>query len=1624
MAGPNRSVKAFALSILFILSGPLSQVMMANDSISELELSDDFSQTSTGITEVIIAGPNGNGVGPSLTMNPDHALQTISFSVAAGDEVRETGFNWSDWNEPGFSKLGLVEEDDGSLILGFQGITWDFDQGKNGWTSSNSNFGQRNSATTCGMSGGNGASWWTRGGAVSITSPQVNLAGHQGLAVQAWVKQGTYQCGEEPDTNENFYLEYKNSNNGWSQIQYLPGSTTGGTVTNVNYNLPSNAYHQDFQIRARQNSGSGSCCDYWFFDDVIIPGTTGANLTSPTFGWSSNSMEIIDEGRYPPMLIDAIIPSGAFLNWTVIDGDTNNPIPGLVNRIGKLVDLSAVDWKTHKSLKINLQFASSESGDSPRLYGISGGGKIHDSFNSNPEDSGWNLHNSTWDSSGLSISGDSTSTLISPEFDIDLPFTSFKFDSVIEGDVTTYVSLDRGNWSEFNSSSQRFDLERPSSVIQFKVEGLNGVWSLNNLRLQLYPSESVVSPRMDIDGDGIFEWGVTGEGIGSWGNQDVFIDGNISSTFEIGFNPTSWHYLLIPRNAKSFEVSVDDVGAVGLGVQTIALWVGNAMVAQTGGNGYVDGLRLSLNESELDLLNFETNNKAPTESMGGTDFIYSKIELISDAGTHRLGGLTITYDAEETVIATGIDEIVLSLNRARLNPSKATNIPLIFKADSSCSLEVSILSSTSSGDVTMGPLSWLNNSETLTPSHKWREMTTRAQVHASSPHRLIMNMYSDDSQAMWFIPLNFGNTVSVGNHDSLILSDEGLLHNISQDIHDLTTSFRTSQSFEDQEYLRLETRVELANGVISMPAIETWSSPAIDNDMQIESMEIFTDRGLVASDSTYLMAEDNLTFNIDIGFEDGEEDDKPYAGEFELQLFRNNELIANSTEYDGDFWIVESVAPFTSGNVSYEAILTPLTGGGSGDTMSINRTFVIDPLAPVVIGANIRFYDHLQSSTNQQIIVNITDQPVIPSEITLMLWTEWANDLDGNGWPSEGEYVPRPLTPPSDLEVTYGSYQTTIDDSSGYPGEKVAGYVTGTGQSGYEIVEGGSDLVDDHLFMYQILNDGVPLIDGDGFEWVGERRAWLHPGQSYGLNISFTELNGVSDVEQIKLSLADNIASDKLTIIWDSGVRNCVSESHHIVISSCKIVNSNGNTPNPYEQDLALYLEFIPQWTLPDLGDIRREPVVSMTDRSGNLDSVAFPQNRWRFSTEMMIPSNLSLWVENGALTEDGARVSPGSSMELSGEIMFTQSLDRPQFECDVEVRIDGVKTMASSSEGLFTAQVKASVKSGQHAMTWKVGCMPEQGIDTTSQFDAVKWILVDSIGPQVIEFSSPRQSSILELESHEVRVIISENYGIDASSVEMFWWITASSTNDKITSGNQMMTLDGEENEGLRLEFVGSVDLSGVSTEYLQEQVVLKMRFEGRDIAGNQFETTRNNENYPAGLWSLIHYTPDFKFEQSGIELSKSSLEVDEPTIVQIHVRNDGMLSGDANLLVEIVDLNGARSQLARTSLSVDANSVSTLVVDWKPTSPGIQRVEVTIGEDTDKSEFIDVKKTQEKSFLQDSIGSTSPWILGMTLAMVGVSLLVILAWMRLATLNNGDSDLEWEYEDEEEEDESEDSD
>ena len=123
----------------------------------------------------------------------------------------------------------------------------------------------------------------------------------------------------------------------------------------------------------------------------------------------------------------------------------------------------------------------------------------------------------------------------------------------------------------FSPSNTMHPLDGSASVIQFKFESNGSIWSIDDFNLQMRPTRMVVSPSLDVDGDGRYEWSVVSDGIGSWGNQDVFMDNNESSIVDVGFNPTSWHNILIPRSAKSFEVSAEKISNIGLGVQTVAL---------------------------------------------------------------------------------------------------------------------------------------------------------------------------------------------------------------------------------------------------------------------------------------------------------------------------------------------------------------------------------------------------------------------------------------------------------------------------------------------------------------------------------------------------------------------------------------------------------------------------------------------------------------------------------------------------------------------------------------------------------------------------------------------------------------------------------------------------------------------------------------------------------------------------------------------------------------------------------------------------------------------------------------------------------------------------------------------
>ena len=262
---------------------------------------------------------------------------------------------------------------------------------------------------------------------------------------------------------------------------------------------------------------------------------------------------------------------------------------------------------------------------------------------------------------------------------------------------------------------------------------------------------------------------------------------------------------------------------------------------------------------------------------------------------------------------------------------------------------------------------------------------------------------------------------------------------------------------------------------------------------------------------------------------------------------------------------------------------------------------------------------------------------------------------------------------------------------------------------------------------------------------------------------------------------------------------------------------------------------------------------------------------------------------------------------------------------------------------------------------------------------------------------------------------MISEDFGIDADSVTLHWWVAVRETDEQLAAGESSMQVNQTDQMGQRMQFDGVLDLNDVDEVWMQEELLCNIYLTGRDMAGNSFVVAPNNSrNQPFHSWQMHHVQPEFVLTQNAVSLSKLQISVDETSAVQIDVQNIGSLEGEAEVTIEIMRLDGSTELLRRTNVQVNAVSRETLVVDWKPTNSGLQWVKVTIGNQQAESAKVDVKELEPEGFMDGVFQQANPALLGFSI--VGATLLGLLClmWLRLVTYTRGYGD-EAEYYDEE---------
>ena len=143
----------------------------------------------------------------------------------------------------------------------------------------------------------------------------------------------------------------------WGQITYFNAGLGYPYYTprNVQFNLPSDAFHSNFQFRFRMPHGSGTCCDWWFVDDVRLtkPGGSG-NWTTPSFGANATLPNFRSTpGPYGVISLDWDAPANA-VSWSVLDGSTKTPLHGFDGRTDTWADLTRCWWPTSPATSISI----------------------------------------------------------------------------------------------------------------------------------------------------------------------------------------------------------------------------------------------------------------------------------------------------------------------------------------------------------------------------------------------------------------------------------------------------------------------------------------------------------------------------------------------------------------------------------------------------------------------------------------------------------------------------------------------------------------------------------------------------------------------------------------------------------------------------------------------------------------------------------------------------------------------------------------------------------------------------------------------------------------------------------------------------------------------------------------------------------------------------------------------------------------------------------------------------------------------------------------------------------------------------------------------------------------------
>ena len=1619
--------RSVAVVSLFVLSTLLLGYTPPNASTLEIDSSAQNAIT-LGQAESITIGsfPDGASTKVNLEIPDGEAIQGIDIEI---DPSRLSSSMAQSWTESNAFSTGTVYDgmdvNGSSLSILPQGWEYDFETSSHGWTLGSTGWlwGYDTSlGQTGGVSSGTSAIYTYNGNYPNsmssttwATSPVMDCSSCSGN----WNLQFQKRLGVESSSFDHAYVSVKGANGNWASVYSNSGTVNDGSMTTQTISITNYvANNPNFQVRFGLGTTDGSVTyTGWNVDDVsVLPTNTGissgeGNWTSAAFGPS-----LLGQGEskaFGYLHMDAVVPGNAVLEWRLLDAVTNQPVAGFEHMTELSMDLGMVDWVLHPLVRLDVHMKSGSMGI-PSIHGFHFNGALYEDFDQDPTAAGWQLQGSTW-STG-SIGG--TGSAVSPTFNVRSGFGGVVSDSILTSTATLQASVDEGaTWHDLQSGMEHW-FDAPQYSVQLRVIS-SGSWSLSTLDVEFIRTSVVDGLQFDVGLDGVGDWSMALPEVGRLGIQDRFINGELwQSRASTPSNAAVFDFALPLDGVDAFEFAFASPASPSVNPVVKLLVDGQEVMSKSLANTQ-DLTVVTLTTSERSSLNSALSQAMSTHGVKGLPMSLVQLSIVSSSSSTTLlaGGLFAPYDASLSMDFTSTDSLVIALNsqlhaKAAVGGVKTISLPI--RMASTGALHLTVDQITTQNSVDPVSIQVTNITDTFVPSTDWIEVSSTfdfaplgvtdaasyVKTNGWSVALQLQGMTRSSQVTCPFVSLPASGELGCSNQGApMVWSDNGALGSKtvlgSGALLQIDHRFKFTEQWDDEPSLTVSVNLIGPTGPM-IPVSMNYglgNAQGVENDVELISWRSVNLDGVGSElDHPYLNPGDVVTIEAQLGFEGVENSPSPRSGSVDVCFYVDDVQNQCTSVLSRGLASFPWNTPTTKESVDLRIELVPLQGQSVVYAVSNSATFLFDSVAPELLGVNVGEYDHLDASPATTLDFLIADRPVLPSHAYVHMWRSWIDDANIDGVMDAEEISVHSLELPEDRTNVQGHYLYAFDSSEFQSGSLMRGWLEVADSAGNEMLASGD--FETPLFNLQINNDGAPQLGSTPPTWNLEGDAWLHPGEANLLSVPVWDPNGVSDIEHIGLDLASN-HNTPVMISWNATTGQCLTTEIFIDIESCHIESMNND--EIFSTEGMFHVNFSLKWGFnPDVSLVRT-PSVLVHDRSGQSNLAAMTSLDWRFSGELELPrTSMHFTVDEVPLEGLGTWIQPRSDVGVAGELVWYQSQRAVVQDVDLMLDLGGIEASVQSVNGTFNGTVIAPLSPGTYGLTAALESPPNGAIDRTDSAPFA-FFIVDQQAPSVVGVASPSPNAVIEESTWsnlKFEIIIDEEDRLSEEELTLNWAVHEAGlglASPVVVNGSLHLEVIGGRAYGEMIPTEGILDLDERLTSSMRSQALeLRIYVTGVDVAGQSVSSVFNDIDAPLSVWVLEQRVAEYSFTNPSMKPSKDIAEGDVISLGVV-IENNGRADGSAQMFVERVESNGARTRIDAREISIPAGGQFDYSKEWMPDRSGTMWIEYhIIGGPSAQTSTVFVDEPRTEGIL-GSVAAVNPVLL-VIIFLLTVSLVAVL--------------------------------